>query len=190
MIQKGDWVTQYSAGYWLVLEVIPKYADEDYDYNGTSWKKGDRLGDWAILKKGFTPKMKPGNACELADARWCTPVPEETRNAIEAAFAENPKAKQKFDSAPNLPRPSVASAWLKMTDAQAGALEALLGTLPDRFTEKQLWAHLAAYEPLIARPDEATHVLYTFSHLWEISGDFEPLQFGPVLKRYDEMPGV
>lgn len=45
MIQKGDWVTQYSAGYWLVLEVIPKYADEDYDYNGTSWKKGDRLGD-------------------------------------------------------------------------------------------------------------------------------------------------
>lgn len=185
MIQKGDWVTQYSAGYWLVLDVIPKYADSDYDYNGTSWKKGDRLGDWAILKKGFTPKMKPVNACELADARWCSPVPAETRSAIEAAFAENPKAKQKFEGAPDLPRPSVASAWLKLTGAQAEALEARLGTLPDKFTEKQLWAQLADYELLIARPDEATHVLYTFSHLWEISEDFEPLQFGPELKEYE-----
>ena len=190
MIQKGDWVTQYSAGYWLVLDVIPKYADEDYDYGGKSWKKGDRLGDWAILKKGFTPKMKPGNACEFVDAQWCSPVPAETRQAIEAAFAENPKAKQKFDNAPNLPRPSVSSAWLKLTDAQADALNVRLDALPERFTAQQLWKELAAYEPLIVRPNEATHVLYTFSHLWEVSADFDPLLFGPELRKYEDKPGV
>ena len=45
-IQIGDWVTQYSAGYWMVTNIFPKYADEDYNYDGKSWKKGDRLGDW------------------------------------------------------------------------------------------------------------------------------------------------
>lgn len=185
MIRKGDWVTQYSAGYWLVLDVIPKYADSDYDYDGTAWKRGDRLGDWAILKKGFTPKMKPGNACELVDARWCAPVAQETRDAIEAAFAGNPKAKQKFNSAPDLPRPAVSSAWLHLSGEQAQALALLLRTLPERFTEKQLWTALAAYEPLIVRPDEATHVLYTFSYRWETGEDFMPLLFGPELKAYE-----
>lgn len=185
MIQKGEWVTQYSAGYWLVLDVIPKYADSDYDYNGTTWKTGDRLGDWAILKKGFTPKMKPANACEVVDARWCTPVAQETRLAIEAAFAEDPKAKQRFDSAPDRPRPAVSSAWLRLTAEQADALNQRLGGLPERFTQRQLWEHLEAWEPMLARPDEATHVLYTFSYLWETGADFTPLQFGPELKAYE-----
>ena len=51
MIKIGDWVTQYSAGYWKVINIIPKYADEDCSYDGRSWKKGDRLGEWVILKK-------------------------------------------------------------------------------------------------------------------------------------------
>ena len=38
-IKIGDWVTQYSAGYWMVVNIFPKYADEDYSYNGKSWKK-------------------------------------------------------------------------------------------------------------------------------------------------------
>ena len=36
MIKIGDWVTQYSAGYWQVLDIVPKYADEDYSCNGVS----------------------------------------------------------------------------------------------------------------------------------------------------------
>lgn len=61
----------------------------------------------------------------------------------------------------------------------------LLRTLPERFTDRQLWTALAAYEPLIVRPDEATHVLYTFSYLWETGEDFAPLLFGPELKAYE-----
>lgn len=34
MLKIGDWVTQYSAGYWKVLNILPKYADSDYSYNG------------------------------------------------------------------------------------------------------------------------------------------------------------
>ena len=29
MIQIGDWVTQYSAGYWQVVGIRDKYAEED-----------------------------------------------------------------------------------------------------------------------------------------------------------------
>ncbi len=182
MIKTGDWVTQYSAGYWKVLAVYPKYADEDYSGENVSWKKGDRLGDWVVLKKGFTPKMKPANACEFVDARWCRPVGEDVLQTIETAFAENPRAKQKFDQAPDLPAPSVASAAMKLSGEQAEALNALFAQLPERFTQEQFWALAAEYRKCVADPSAATHMLFLFSYLWEISDDFQPLHFGPVLQ--------
>ena len=42
-IKIGDWVTQYSAGYWMVVKIFPKYAEEDYSFNGISWKKGEHI---------------------------------------------------------------------------------------------------------------------------------------------------
>lgn len=183
MIKTGDWVTQYSAGYWKVLSIVPKYADEDYSYNGTSWKKGDRIGDWVIVKKGFTPKMKPANGCEFVDAQWCRPVSDETLRAIEGTFAENPKAKKKFDAAPDLPKPSVASFWLALTDDQAAAFETLFRDLPERFTLDQFWAAAADYRRFITDPAQATHILYLFSYLWEISESFDPLHFAPELRK-------
>ena len=82
-IKVGDWVTQYSAGYWKVIDIFPKYADEDFISNGKTYKKGDRVGDWIILKKGFSAKMKPYNACEFADSQWCNPVSEDIAQTIE-----------------------------------------------------------------------------------------------------------
>lgn len=183
MIKIGDWVTQYSAGYWKVLDIIPKYADEDYSYHGTAWKKGDRIGDWAILKKGFTPKMKPANACEFVDAQWCVPVSSDIAAAIEAAFSDNPKAKQKFDKAPGLPKPAVACTWMALSDEQADALAERFRELPDRFTAAQFWGWLAEYRPCIVDASRATHALYLFSYLWEVSDTFDPLHFGPELKK-------
>ena len=47
----GDWVTQYSAGYWKVVAIFPKYADEDYSYNGRSWKRvTDSATGWCLKK--------------------------------------------------------------------------------------------------------------------------------------------
>lgn len=185
MVKVGDWVTQYSAGYWKVLAVLPKYADEDYSYNGKAWKKGDRLGDWVIMKKGFTAKMKPANGCEYADAQWCSPVSEEIRQSIETAFAENPKAKQKFDKAPDRPVPSVASIWLRLTDEQAASLSTLLQELSDRFSEEQFWAKADGYRSQVVDPASTTHVLYLFSYPWEMSESCDLLHFGPVLKKYE-----
>ena len=183
MISIGDWVTQYSAGYWKVISIFPKYADEDYSYNGYSWKKGDRLGDWVILKKGFTPKMKPSNACEFVDSQWCNPVSADILQSIEVAFAENPKAKQKFDKAPNLPKPSVASGWLMLSDEQANSFSDLINKLPERFTSEQFWSLAADYRKFIVDSSQATHILYLFSYLWEVSENFDPLHFGPELKK-------
>lgn len=32
MFQIGDWVTQYSVGYWQVVDIKAKYAEEDSGY--------------------------------------------------------------------------------------------------------------------------------------------------------------
>ena len=182
-IKIGDWVTQYSAGYWQVVNLFPKYADEDYSYEGKSWKKGDRLGDWVILKKGFTDRMKPGNACEFVDAQWCKPVSQEIAASIEMAFAENPKARQKFENAPNIPKPSVATVWMALADEQAEAFTDAMRGLPEHFTQEKFWQLCAAYRQYVADPANATHILYLFSYLWEINDDFEPLHFGPELRK-------
>ena len=182
-IKIGDWVTQYSAGYWMVVNIFPKYADEDYNYNGKSWKKGDRLGEWVVLKKAFTAKMKPSNACDFVDAQWCTPVSNDIAQSIEAAFSENPKAKMKFDNAPNMPKPSVANAWMSLTDEQAELFSKHIKNLPDRFTSEQFWSWSASYRQYIVDPSKATHILYLCSYLWEIDENFEPLHFCQELKK-------
>ena len=182
-IKIGDWVTQYSAGYWMVVNIFPKYADEDYSYNGKSWKKGDRLGEWVVLKKAFTAKMKPSDACEFVDVQWCKPVSNDIVQSIEAAFAENPKAKMKFENAPNMPKPSVANAWMALTDEQAELFSKHIKNLPDRFTSEQFWSWSASYRQYIVDPSKATHILYLFSYLWEIDENFEPLHFSPELKK-------
>lgn len=183
MIKIGDWVTQYSAGYWKVINIIPKYADEDCSYDGRSWKKGDRLGEWVILKKGFTPKMKPSNSCEFVDSQWCIPISNEVVLSIETAFAENLKAKQKFDKAPNMPKPAVASAWMILSDEQADSFSELFNKLPEKFTWEQFWILAKDYRKNIVDPSKATHILYLFSYLWEINETFDTLHFGPELKK-------
>lgn len=185
MIKIGDWVTQYSAGYWQVIGIYPKYADEDYTGNGKSWKKGDRLGDWVVLKKGFTPKMKPSNRCEVVDSFWCKEVSPEINAKIEAAFSANPKALNKFINASNTPDPAVASVWMDITEEQAAELTQLLQALPERFTSEQLWQAAPAYRQYITNPG-APYILYIFLNCWEMTDTFDNLYFGPIVKKFEE----
>ena len=182
-IRIGDWVTQYSAGYWMVVNIFPKYADNDYSSNGNFWKKGDRLGDWVVLKKAFTPKMKPSNACEFVDAQWCQPVSRDIVDLIATTFEENPKAKVKFENAPSMPSPSVANTWMVFTDEEAELFSEHIKNLPERFTVQEFWAWSASYSEYIVDPSKATHILNLFSFLWEIDDKFEPLHFAPALKK-------
>ena len=182
-IKIGDWVTQFSAGYWMVIDIFPKYADRDHSYNGKTWKKGDRRGDWVVLKKGFTPKMKPSNACDCLDAQLCQTVSEDIKDLIETAFAENPKAKAKFEKATNIPQPYVASTWMALTDEQVESFSEHIKNLPERFSLEQFWSLSASYKQYIVAPSSANHILYLYSYLWEIDDDFQPLHFGPEIKK-------
>ena len=183
----GDWVTQYSAGYWKVVAIFPKYADEDYSYNGQSWKKGDRLGDWVVLKKGFTAKMKPSNACEFLDSKNCQLVSQDVVRAIEDTFAENPKAKEKFDNAPSMPNPSVYSVWMSLSDEQAKAFADVMSKLPERFTLDEFWKLSVDYRQYVVKPPQYTHILYLYSYLWEVNDNCEPLHFGPEITKCDDL---
>lgn len=182
-LQVGDWVTQYSSGYWKVIKIFPKYADEDYCSGNKSWKKGDRLGDWVILKKGFTSSMKPSNGCEFVDAQWCKAVSDDVVHSLESILDENPKAKQKFENAPSMPKPSVNSVWLTLSEEQAEVFSKSFELLPHRFTLEQFWKLSSNYRQHIVDPSNATHILYLFSYLWEIDDHFQPLHFDPQIKK-------
>ena len=53
MIQIGDWVTQYSAGYWQVVDIRDKYAEEDSVTGEHLWKKGEKIGKWIFFEKSL-----------------------------------------------------------------------------------------------------------------------------------------
>ena len=82
-----------------------------------------------------------------------------------------------------MPNPSVASAWMALTDEQAELFSECVKKMPDRFTAEQFWTWFADYRQYIVDPCKATHILYLFSYLWEIDEQFEPLHFSPELKK-------
>ena len=79
----GTFVTSCEAGYWQLMDIKPKIADEDYAGSVAQWKKGDVIGQWAILKKAFTPKMKPKIDFSYVDASWIRPVSPDALRAIQ-----------------------------------------------------------------------------------------------------------
>ncbi len=186
MLKAGDWVTQYSAGYWQVVAVYPKFADEDYAGEKISWKRGDRLGDWAVVKKGLTPKMKFSNACEFVDAAWCKVVTREQTDAIEAAFLANPKAKQKFDKAPCEPKPMVAALWFELPEDRVGEFDALVRGLPERFTTAELREATRDFARYEKQPGgmRSGYILYLFSYPWEQNEHYDLYHFDPKLVEY------
>ena len=84
MVQIGDWVTQYRKGFWLVVDIKPKYADEDYfsEVANKQRKKGDLIGYWILMKKGFSQQMKFRIDSDTSDSLWCKPVSTDTLNTL------------------------------------------------------------------------------------------------------------
>ena len=176
----GGWYTQRSAGFWQLADIKPKYASDNYHGETVSWKKGDRLGDWAIVKKAFTPKMKKSIRVECVDAAWLKPVSENETSQIIRLFSEDPGHKQKFDEADNLPDPYVANVWLTLTDAEANDVRNKLSLLPERFTVKQFFDIAGLPDHCIAKPP-AAHILNFLGYPWELNEDFDPLYFSAKL---------
>ena len=83
-----------------MIDLKPKIAFDNYTGEEISWKKGDLIGYWAIMRKAFTPKMKKQIRVEFTDAASLKSVSDETETQIQAelnnddganAFKENIK---------------------------------------------------------------------------------------------------
>ena len=55
-INIGDFVTGYGSGYWQLIDIKPHIATEDYDSGDIQWKKGQVIGQWAVLKNASQQK--------------------------------------------------------------------------------------------------------------------------------------
>ena len=181
----GDWVTQYSAGYWKVVAIYDKYADEDDWHTPPTYRKGDHISYWVVLKKGFTPKMKWSNACECVDGYWCAPVSPEEKAAIEQSFESEPAKAKKFEAATSEPRPGIQNCWITLPKERIPQLEEELATLPPRFTGKQLQKVLDRVPELAVDVPPSTVLLNLLLHPYELDESLEFIYCGYSLERND-----
>lgn len=184
MLKIGDWVTQYSKGYWQIVDIKPKYAEEDYQYeDGNCQKKGDLIGSWVLMKKGFTPKMKFMRDSDVCDSAWCKVVSPDVMSAIDYYFREHPADYEKFSSSPFIDRPAVSTAWLHLTPEEVVLFERAMKELPAHFTfdyamecfEKQGLKKCFSLPP-------ANYRFVCCHTLWELDENFDPIYKNPELR--------
>ncbi|MBQ9746378.1 MAG: hypothetical protein IJW21_06105 [Clostridia bacterium] len=181
MLKPGDWVKQYSAGYWQIVDIKPKYAEED----GKNTKKGDLIGSWALLKKGFTPKMKFRVDSDCCDAAWCKPVSAEELAAINEYFAAHLKDAEKFAAKSFVTAPAISALWLELPEAEKARFEEAVASLPERFTQNQLFEILEAKELLkyVSKPSPYVNATLQMNHLlWELDENFDCIYTDPILE--------
>ena len=185
MFQIGDWVTQYSVGYWQVVDIKDKYAEEDSGYGKQFWKKGEQIGKWVFLKKAFTPKMKIQIRSECVDGEWCKPVSIEKKYEIEQYFKEHPKDWNRFLSASVVIKPTIEPIWLNLSNEYVIKLEKLLTELPKPFTADMLRKLFDQNGIQVTFPP-TSHILYLFCNSWEMDEKYNLLYFATKLNKVGE----
>lgn len=186
----GNWYRQYSAGYWKLLETMPKYATHDFrdGIGGPLRKKGDRLGEWVILKKGFTAKMKKCKVfSECIDAGWLTPVSDEIAEELELKLAADSKHKAQFETETEM-RIGAFNRFMKLSPEQAMDMEHKLSILPERFTETE-WKNIVQLPAEcidVPRIVDANYLLNLFENPWEITEDYDQIYCGWQLVPFNE----
>lgn len=167
MIQIGDFVTSCSTGYWQLLDIKPKIADFDYSGEKTSWKKGDIIGQWAILKKAFTPKMKPRIDFEYVDFSWLRAVPDDVLVTINRYFAEHPDYKEKFENAPIKLPPIIKNCYIDLPTEKEESFRMLLASLPQSYTMDDFWEIANEYTRYVSKPP-AMYLINFYTYPWNL----------------------
>ncbi len=165
MIQIGDYVTGYGSGYWLLIDIKPKIATEDYAGKNVSWKKGDIIGKWAILKKCFTSKMKPRIDFSYEDFSWLQPVSKEISDEIRHYFEQNPKYKEKFERAEIRLNPMISNCFLCLPEDKVSEFKEVLEDLPEVYTMEDFWETANTYKQYAVLPP-AGYLLNLFTYPW------------------------
>ena len=117
-IKIGDFVTGYGSGYWQLIDIKPHIATEDYNSEDIHWEKGQVIGQWAVLKKCFTAKMKPRIDFSCEDSRWLNPVSDDVLVEIEKYFEEHPDYRRKFDTAEIKLPLTITNCWIDIPEGR------------------------------------------------------------------------
>ena len=184
MLRIGDWATQYRKGFWQIIDIKPKYADEDYfsEVANKQRKKGDLIGNWILMKKGFTPQMKFRIDSDTADSLWCKPVSPDILKSINEYFEKNPKDYQKFIDTPFTDEPTISTTWLQLTEEQVDAFQNAIKQLPDLFTRDEAMQLFEKHnlKQCFSRPP--SNFTFVCEHtLWELDENFNPIFKNPRL---------
>lgn len=164
----------YSSGYWQLIDVKPKIATEDYSCESIHWKKGDLLGEWVILKKVFTAKMKPRIDFTYEDSRWLKFVSSEVIAEIEKYFDEHPEFKQKFDDAKVKLPETVTNCWFNLPEEKEYEFRSILEKLPQTYTMDAFWEVAKDYTQYISKPP-TTYLLNFSTYPWEMDEEFNSI---------------
>ncbi len=181
-IEIGAFVTSCEAGYWQLLDIKPKIADEDYSSDIVKWKKGDVIGQWVILKKAFTPKMKPRIDFSYVDASWIKPVSLETLKEIHDYFSQNPDYKDKYENAEIKLQPTITNCWINLSESEANELRMLGDKLPDRFTMDDFWEKAKNFKKYISSPP-TSHLINFTTYPWNMDEKFNLIYNGYEIKK-------
>ncbi len=171
-IKIGDFVTGYGSGYWQLIDVKPKVAMEDDIRDTVCRNKGEIIGQWAILKKCFTNKMKPRIDFSYEDFAWVKPVDDNTLIEIQKYFEYHPEYKQKFDVAAVKLQPMIRNCWLALPEAEVDNFKAELEKLPAKYSMDEFWKVAQAYKKYVSNPP-AGYLLNFSAYPWDVdeSGD-------------------
>lgn len=188
LLKAGDWVTQYKKGIWQVMQLKPKYAEENTQIDGTSYLKGDLIGQWIIMKKAFSSKIKFQIDFDVCDSFWCHKVTKDVLVLINSYFKNNPLDMIRFNNANYIEKPAICCLWINMPEKHAGLFLKALSSLPPLFTMPHLISILNSFQTasiLTLRPP-SNFVLYLQHTLWEYDEKHEPLYKNPAFLKNDD----
>ena len=171
-----DFFTGYGSGYWQLIDIKPHIATSDYDSEYVHYKKGEIIGQLVILKKCFTPKMKPKIDFSYEDSRWLKPVSEEIRIQIEEYFALNPDYKEKFDNAEVKLRPSITNIWIDLPEEKKETFRSVLEKLPEKYTVHEFGKLTKKYKKYISKPP-TQYLLNLFTYPWDTDKNYDLIYF-------------
>lgn len=156
-IKIGDWVTCCYAGYWQVVDLKRNSGDSRF---------ADVL---AIVKKGFTPKMKFHVSLKYCDIDWCKKISESELCGIEKFFKENPDQKRAFDVYDGL-LAGITKGWVvDATDEEVEIYNEKLKTLPKYFSLRQfnrLTEEIGLRKQMFPSSKKANYMLTIVTYPW------------------------
>lgn len=185
LLKPGNWVTQYRKGIWQIIDIKPKYAEEDIQIGGISYLKGDLIGQWAILKKAFSSKMKFQIDFDVCDLSWCHLVSNDVLIFINDFFDNNPINELRFQKTNYIDKPAICTIWMNVSEEQAECLLRAIPSFPPLFSMQYLMSVLRSFSIFSFRPP-SNYVLYLQHSLWEYNNDHEELYKAPVFLKNDD----